>query len=226
MHILIVEDKKSLSKVLKTSLEEKGHTVILAFDGLDGLAQAETNHFDIMVLDIMLPGIDGLEVIRRLRKGKHQLPVMALTARDTVGDIVAALDLGVDDYLTKPFAMAEFMARLRAVARKGPSVQDVKLEVADLVLDSASGQVSRSGVPLALTRTQFALLEYFMRRAGRVLTRESIIERIWSDNPDIEANTLEVFIRSLRAKIDVDREESLIKTIRGVGYRMDAENNA
>jgi len=226
VHILIVEDKKSLSKVLKTSLEEKGHTVILAFDGLDGLAQAETNHFDIMVLDIMLPGIDGLEVIRRLRKGKHQLPVMALTARDTVGDIVAALDLGVDDYLTKPFAMAEFMARLRAVARKGPSVQDVKLEVADLVLDSASGQVSRSGVPLALTRTQFALLEYFMRRAGRVLTRESIIERIWSDNPDIEANTLEVFIRSLRAKIDVDREESLIKTIRGVGYRMDAENNA
>ena len=223
MHILIVEDKKSLSKVLKTSLEEKGHTVVLSFDGLDGLAQAETNHFDIMVLDIMLPGIDGLEVIRRLRKGKRQLPVLALTARDTVGDIVAALDLGVDDYLTKPFAMAEFMARLRAVARKGPSVQDVRLEVADLVLDSASGQVSRSGVQLALTRTQFSLLEYFMRRAGHVLTRESIIERIWSDNPDIEANTLEVFIRTPRTKIDVDRDESLIKTVRGVGYRMDAE---
>ncbi len=223
MHVLIVEDKKSLSKVLKTSLEEKGHTVVLSFDGLDGLAQAETNHFDIMVLDIMLPGIDGLEVIRRLRKGKRQLPVLALTARDTVGDIVAALDLGVDDYLTKPFAMAEFLARLRAVARKGPSVQDVRLEVADLALDTASGQVSRSGVQLALTRTQFSLLEYFMRRAGHVLTRESIIERIWSDNPDIEANTLEVFIRTLRAKIDVDRDESLIRTVRGVGYRMDAE---
>ena len=223
MHILIVEDKRSLSKVLKTSLEEKGHTVVLSFDGLDGLAQAETNHFDIMVLDIMLPGIDGLEVIRRLRKGKRQLPVLALTARDTVGDIVAALDLGVDDYLTKPFAMAEFLARLRAVARKGPSVQDVRLEIADLALDTASGQVSRSGVQLALTRTQFSLLEYFMRRAGRVLTRESIIERIWSDNPNIEANTLEVFIRTLRAKIDVDRDESLIKTVRGVGYRMDAE---
>ena len=223
MHILIVEDKKSLSKVLKTSLEEKSHTVVLSFDGLDGLAQAETNHFDVMVLDIMLPGIDGLEVIRRLRKGKRQLPVLALTARDTVGDIVAALDLGVDDYLTKPFAMAEFLARLRAVARKGPSVQDVRLEIADLVLDTASGQVSRSGVQLALTRTQFTLLEYFMRRAGHVLTRESIIERIWSDNPDIEANTLEVFIRTLRAKIDVDRDESLIRTVRGVGYRMDAE---
>ena len=223
MHILIVEDKKSLFKALKTSLEEKGHTVVLAFDGLDGLAQAETGHFDIMVLDIMLPGIDGLELIRRLRKGKHQLPVLALTARDTVGDIVAALDLGVDDYLTKPFAMAEFMARLRAVARKGPSVQDVRLEVADLVLDSATGQVSRSGVQLTLTRTQFALLEYFMRRAGHVLTRESIIERIWSGNPDIEANTLEVFIRTLRAKIDVNRKASLITTIRGVGYRMATE---
>ena len=223
MHILIVEDKKSLSKALKTSLEEKGHTVVLAFDGLDGLAQAETGLFDIMVLDIMLPGIDGLEVIRRLRKGKHQLPVLALTARDTVGDIVNALDLGVDDYLTKPFAMAEFMARLRAVARKGPSVQDIRLEVADLVLDSASGQVSRSGVQLTLTRTQFALLEYFMRRAGHVLTRESILERIWSGNPEIEVNTLEVFIRTLRAKIDIDRKASLITTIRGVGYRMDAE---
>ena len=223
MHVLIAEDKKSLSRALKMSLEEKGHTVVLAFDGLDGLAQAETGHFDIMVLDIMLPAIDGLEVIRRLRNGKHQLPVLALTARDTVGDIVAALDLGVDDYLTKPFAMAEFMARLRAVARKGPSVKEVRLEVADLVLDSASGQVSRSGVQLTLTRTQFALLEYFMRRAGHVLTRESIIERIWSGNPEIEANTLEVFIRTLRAKIDVDRKASLITTIRGVGYRMDAE---
>jgi DNA-binding response OmpR family regulator len=223
VHILIVEDKKILAKTLKTSVEEKGHSVVLAFDGLDGLSHAEAGRFDVMVLDIMLPGIDGFEVIRRLRKGKHQLPVLALTAKDTVGDIVTALDLGVDDYLTKPFAMAEFMARLRAVARKGPSVQDVKLEVADLVLDSEGGQVTRSGVPLSLTRTQFALLEYLMRRAGHVLTRDAIIDRIWSDNPDIEANTLEVFIRTLRAKIDVDREESLIKTVRGVGYRMDAE---
>lgn len=222
LHILIVEDKRSLARTLKTSLEEKGHTVVLAFDGLDGLSHAEADRFDVMVLDIMLPGIDGFEVIRRLRKGKHQLPVLALTARDTVGDIVTALDLGVDDYLTKPFSMAEFMARVRAVARKGP-VQDVKLEVADLVLDSASGQVTRSGVPLSLTRTQFALLEYLMRRAGHVLTRDAIIERIWSDNPDIEGNTLEVFIRTLRAKIDVDRDESIIKTVRGVGYRMDRE---
>ena len=168
--------------MLKTSLEEKGHSVVLAFDGLAGLSYAETDRFDVMVLDIMLPGIDGLEVIRRLRKQKHLVPV----------------------------------------ARKGPSVQEIRLKVADLVLDPASGRVSRLGTPLSLTRTQFALLEYFMRRAGHVLTREAIIERIWSDNPDIESNTLEVFIRSLRSKIDVDRTESLIKTVRGVGYRMEA----
>ena len=208
--------------MLKKSLEEKGHTVVLAFDGLEGLAHAETGRFDVMVLDIMLPGIDGLEVIRRLRKAKRLLPVLALTARDTVGDIVSALDLGVDDYLTKPFAMAEFMARLRAVARKGPAVQEVTLEVADLTLDPVSGEICRNGAPLSLTRKQSALLEYLMRRAGHVLTREAIIERIWSDKPEIESNTLEVFIRALRVKIDAGREESLIKTIRGVGYRLDA----
>jgi DNA-binding response OmpR family regulator len=223
VHILIVEDKRSLAKMLKTSLEEKGHTLVLAFDGDEGLAHAETDLFDVMVLDIMLPGIDGLEVIRRLRRGGHQLPVLALTARDTVTDIVAALDLGIDDYLTKPFAMAEFLARLRAVARKGPIVKRVRVQVGDLVLDPANAQVTRAGVPLALTRRQFALLEYLMRRAGHVLTREAILGRIWSDNPDIAPNTLEVFVRSLRMKIDLEREQSLIQTIRGVGYRMDAE---
>ena len=223
MHILIVEDKRSLAKMLKTSLEEHGHTVVLAFDGEEGLAYAETDLFDVVVLDIMLPRIDGLEVVRRLRHGGHLVPVLALTARDTVADIVTTLDLGVDDYLTKPFAMAEFQARLRAVARKGPTVKQLCLQVGDLVLDPESGRVSRRGVPLPLTRRQFALLEYLMRRAGHVLTREVLLERIWSDNPDVAANTLEVFVRSLRIKIDADREQSLIETVRGVGYRMDAK---
>ena len=222
MHVLIVEDKRSLATMLRTSLEEKGHTIVLAFDGEEGLAQAETDLFDVMVLDIMLPRIDGHEVIRRLRRGGHLLPVLALTARDTVADIVAALDLGIDDYLTKPFAMAEFLARLRAVARKGPVVNRVRVQVGDLVLDPESGQISRGGVPLVLTRRQFALLEYLMRRAGHVLPREALLERVWSDNPDISANTLEVFVRALRIKIDTDREQSLIETVRGVGYRMDA----
>ncbi len=223
MHILIVEDKRSLARMLKTSLDEKGHTVVLAHDGIDGLAHAKTDLFDVMILDIMLPGIDGLEVIRRLRHGGHLMPVLALTARDTVADIVAALDLGIDDYLTKPFAMAEFMARLRAVARKGPAVKRVCLQVGDLVLDPEGGLVSRAGLPLVLTRRQFALLEYLMRRAGNVLTREALLERIWSDNPDVTANTLEVFVRSLRVKIDVDRAHSLIETVRGVGYRLGVE---
>lgn len=223
MHILIVEDKRSLASMLQTSLEEKGHTVVLAFDGEEGLTHAETDLFDVAVLDIMLPRIDGLEVIRRLRRGGHMLPVLALTARDTVADIVAALDLGIDDYLTKPFAMAEFLARLRAVARKGPAVKSVCLQVGDLALNPETGQVSRGGVSVALTRRQFALLEYLMRRAGHVLSREALLDRIWSDNPDVAPNTLEVFIRSLRIKIDVDREQSLIETVRGVGYRMDAE---
>ncbi|AXC11603.1 Mycobacterial persistence regulator MprA (Two component response transcriptional regulatory protein) [Acidisarcina polymorpha] len=222
MHILIVEDKHSLANMLRTSLEEKGNTVVLAFEGEEGLAHAESGLFDVMVLDIMLPRMDGLEVIRRLRHKGHLLPVLALTARDTVADIVAALDLGIDDYLTKPFAMAEFLARLRAVARKGPAVKHVDLQVGDLVLDPRSGQVRRGDVLLMLTRRQFALLEYLMRRAGHVLTREALLERIWSDNPDVAANTLEVFIRALRTKIDVDREKSLIETVRGVGYRMDS----
>ena len=222
MHILIVEDQRSLAKMLMTSLEEKGHTVVLAFNGNEGLAHAETDLFDVMVLDVMLPGIDGLEVAQRLRKGGRRLPVLALTARDTVGDIVTALDIGIDDYLTKPFAMAEFLARLRAVARKGPVVQDVQLQVGDLVLDPAVGRVCRAGQPLSLTRRQFTLLEYLMRRAGQVLTREAILERIWSDNPDIATNTLEVFVSALRLKIDVNREQSLIQTVRGIGYRMDS----
>ena len=225
MHILIVEDKQSLALMLKKSLEEKGHSVLLAFDGLEGLAQAQSGLFDVMVLDMMLPRLDGLEVIRRLRMDKHQLPTLALTARDTVGDIVKALDLGVDDYLTKPFAMAEFVARLRSVARKGPSVQPVKLEVADLTLDPVSGSVSLRGEPLPLTRTEFALLELLMRRAGQIVTRDTILERVWSNNPDIESNTLEVFIRTLRAKIDAGREVSRIKTLRGRGYRLDAGGN-
>ena len=226
MHILIVEDRKSLALMLKKGLEEKGHSAVVALDGLSGLAHAETGGFDAVVLDLMLPGIDGHEVIRRLRADKHQVPVLALTARDTVGDIVTTLDLGVDDYLTKPFAMAEFMARLRAVARKGPTVQHVRLEVADLVLDPVRGEITRAGTPVALTRTEYVLLEFLMRRAGHVLSRDAIMERVWGGNVEIEDNTLEVFIKTLRAKIDGDREVKLIQTVRSVGYRLRAEVEA
>jgi len=220
MHVLIVEDKKNLALMLKKGLEEKSHSAVVAFDGRDGLALAESGEFDAIVLDLMLPGMDGFEVVRRLRSAKNRVPVLVLTARDTVGDIVATLDLGVDDYLTKPFAMAEFMARLRAVARRGPAVRGVRLEVADLVLDPATAEVTRGGALVALTRTEYMLLECLMRRANHVLSRDSIIERVWGSGAEIEGNTLEAFIKSLRAKIDNDREIKLIQTVRGVGYRL------
>lgn len=223
MHVLIVEDKKNLALMLKKALEEKSHSAVVAFDGVTGLAHAESGQFDVIVLDLMLPRMDGFEVVRRLRASKNPVPVLVLTARDTIGDMVSTLDLGVDDYLTKPFAVAEFMARLRAVARRGPAIQGVRLEVADLMLDPATGEVKRGGTLVALTRTEYLLLEFFMRRANQVLSRDSIIERVWGLAADIEENTLEAFIKSLRAKIDHDREPKLIQTVRGVGYRLAAE---
>jgi len=222
VHVLIVEDKRSLALMLKKGLEETNDSAVVSFDGHTGLAHAETEQFDAIVLDLMLPGIDGFEIVRRLRSSKNRVPVLVLTARDTVHDIVATLDLGVDDYLTKPFAMAEFRARLRAVVRRGPAIQGVRLEVADLVLDPSTGEVTRGGSPVTLTRTEYLLLEYLMRRANYVLSRDSIIERVWGNNADIEENTLEAFVKNLRAKIDNDREPKLIQTVRGVGYRLKA----
>jgi DNA-binding response OmpR family regulator len=222
VHVLIVEDKKSLALMLKKGLEETNDSVVVAFDGRSGLTHAETEQFDAIVLDLMLPGIDGFEIVRSLRSANNRVPVLVLTARDTVHDIVATLDLGVDDYLTKPFAMAEFRARLRAAVRRGPAIQRVRLEVADIVLDLATGEVTRGGTPVALTRTEYILLEYLMRRVNFVLSRNSIIERVWGNDADIEENTLEAFIKSLRAKIDNNREPKLIQTVRGVGYRLKA----
>jgi DNA-binding response OmpR family regulator len=220
VHILIVEDKKNLARMLKKALEEKNHSAVIAFDGTTGLLHAASGQFDAIVLDLMLPGIDGTEVVRRLRAAKNRVPVLVLTARDALSDRVATLDLGVDDYLTKPFALAEFMARLRALVRRGPAILDVRLEVADLVLDPSTGEVTRGGSPLALTRTEFRLLEYLMRRVGHVLTRAAIIERVWGPTATIEENTVEAFIRNVRTKVDKDRDLKLIQTVRGLGYRL------
>jgi DNA-binding response OmpR family regulator len=224
MHILIVEDKKNLARMLKKALEEKNHSAVITFDGATGLTRAEGGEFDAIVLDLMLPGIQGTEIVRRLREAKNRVPILVLTARDTISDMVATLDLGVDDYLTKPFALAEFMARLRAVVRRGPATQDVRIEVADLILDPSTGEVARGGSLLALTRTEFLLLEYLMRRAGHVLTRASIIERVWGSTADIEENTVEAFIRNLRVKVDKDHDRKLIHTVRGLGYRLSKGN--
>jgi DNA-binding response OmpR family regulator len=170
----------------------------------------------------MLPDTDGFTVAETLRRKKNQVPILVLTARDTVGDMVKALDLGADDYLTKPFALAEFMARVRALTRRGPILQPKLLTCGDVTLDPKSCEVRRGDQVVSLTKTEYALLEFFMRRPSRVLSRSTIILGVWGPDATVEENTLEAFIRLLRAKIDVNREEKLIQTIRGFGYRLHA----
>lgn len=220
MRVLIIEDEKRMALLLKKALEEKNHLAVTAFTGNDGLSTALESNFDVIVLDLMLPGVDGFGIARKLRGAGDKTPILVLTARDAVADIVEGLDLGVDDYLTKPFALAEFMARLRAVARRGPADREPRLTVADLVLDPASGEVCRSDRIITLTKTEYSLLEFLMRRAGRVLTRDAIIEGVWGHSAEIEDNTLEAYIKRLRAKVDSGYELKLIQTVRGFGYRL------
>jgi DNA-binding response OmpR family regulator len=220
MHILVIEDTKNLAQVLKQGLEERGHTVTMAFDGATGLAHTETADFDAVILDLMLPRMDGTEVIRRMRAADNITPVLALTARDTVQDIIAGLDRGFDDYLTKPFAITELMARLRAIVRRQEPKKKLLLQVADLTLDPVSGGIKRGDESINLTRTELLLLEYMMRRADAVLTRTALIERVWGHNAEIGENTLEAFIRTLRTKVDANHPTKLIHTVRGVGYRL------
>ena len=218
MRILIVEDEKKMAAVLKKGLEAENHRVALAFDGRDGLELASTMEFDVVVLDLMLPVIDGFEVARRLRKNDNQTPILMLTARDAAPDIVKGLDLGADDYLTKPFAFEVFLARLRSVARRGSTPRPTILRIGDLVLNPASHQVTRGEQEIHLSPTEFRLLELLMRRAGRVVRRDTIVEAVWDFDHDVEENTLDTFIRLLRSKVDRDQDHKLIQTVRGVGY--------
>lgn len=218
MQILIVEDEKKMAAVLKQGLEAENHRVTLAYDGRSGLDLAETTEFDVVVLDLMLPVIDGFEVARRLRSGRNHTPILMLTARDAVPDIVKGLDLGADDYLTKPFSFDVFLARLRSVARRGSAPRPTVLQVDDLVLDPASHQVTRGEREVHLSPTEFRLLELLMRRSGRVVPRDAIVEAVWDFDHDVEENTLDTFIRLLRSKIDREHDRKLIQTVRGIGY--------
>jgi DNA-binding response OmpR family regulator len=220
MWVLVVEDENRMAELLKKGLEEEGHSVAVAHDGRDGLAMAQAQSFDAIVLDIMLPGIDGYEVTRRLRASRVRTPVLMLTARDATPDIVNGLNTGADDYLTKPFAFDEFLARLRAVSRRGPVPQPVRLEVADLVLDPATHEVARGNRRIALTRTEFKLLELLMRRAGTVVSRDAIIDAVWGFDETVESNTVDAFIKLLRGKIDNSHRRKLLHTVRGFGYSL------
>lgn len=218
MRVLIVEDEKKMAAVLKKGLEADNHRVTLAFDGRSGLELAASLEFEVVVLDLMLPVIDGFEVARRLRKNDKQTPILMLTARDAVPDIVKGLDLGADDYLTKPFSFEVFLARLRSVARRGSAPRPTVLRVDDLVLDPASHQVTRGEREIHLSPTEFRLLELLMRRSGRVVPRDAIVEAVWDFDHDVEENTLDTFIRLLRSKIDREHDHKLIQTVRGIGY--------
>jgi len=218
MHVLIVEDEKKMASLLKKGLEEENHSVTLAFDGRTALDMAQGLEFDAIVLDLMLPGVDGFEVARRLRKCGNETPILILTARDAVPDVVKGLDIGADDYMTKPFSFEEFLARLRSVSRRGAAPRPAVLQVGDLVLDPAAHQVTRAGEEIYLSRTEFRLLELLMRRAGRVVARNTIVQAVWSEDDDVEENTLDAFISLLRNKVDRDHKVKLIQTVRGTGY--------
>jgi DNA-binding response OmpR family regulator len=218
MQVLVVEDERRMAELLRQGLEEEGHSVVLAGNGRDGLAMAESHPFDAIVLDVMLPGMDGFSVARKLRAARNQTPILMLTARDATEDLVAGLNLGADDYLVKPFAFDVLLARLRAVSRRGPIPQPVPLRVRDLTLNPASREVTRHGRRIALTRTEYSLLELLIRRAGRVVSRDNLIEAVWGFDSEVRSNTLDAFIRLLRDKVDALGETKLIHTVRGVGY--------
>jgi DNA-binding response OmpR family regulator len=216
--LLVIEDEESMGELLRRGLEEENHTVILARDGIEGLHAAESCNVDAIVLDVMIPGLNGLEVTRRLRAAGRQVPILMLTARDAPADIVRGLDAGADDYLTKPFPLQVLLARLRALSRRTDRPSQPTLRVADLVLDPASHEVTRGGSAIVLTTTEFRLLEFLMRRAGRVCSRAAIIEGVWGFDRDVQANTVDAFIRLLRTKLQTGPSASLIHTIRGYGY--------
>ncbi len=223
MRILYVEDDNRMRALVRRGLTEEGHSVLAVADAEAALDQALASPFDAMVLDVMLPDRSGIEIVRELRARGGATPVLMLTARDTQADVVAGLDAGADDYLTKPFAFDVLLARLRALARRAPLQHGGALTFGDLVLDPATHTVRRAGGTIALTPTEFRLLECLLRRAGRVVTRRTLIESLWGFERDVEANTLDAFIRLLRQKIDRPGQPPLINTVRGVGYRLGDE---
>jgi DNA-binding response OmpR family regulator len=218
MKLLIVEDEARMASLLHKGLTEEGHTATCAADGAEGLELAKVYDFDVIILDIMMPKVSGYELARRLRTENIRTPILMLTARDAVPDIVRGLDLGADDYMTKPFSFEELLARLRAVKRRALAAQDITMRVGDLILDPASREVLRDHHRIALTRTEYNLLERLIYRAGKVVSRRSLIESVWGFDRDIEENTLDAFMHLLRGKVDPPGQPKLIHTVRGVGY--------
>lgn len=222
MHILVVEDEQRLATLLRRVLAAERHVVDIASDGPTGLDLAASESYDLVILDLMLPGMDGLDVCRALRASKIWVPILMLTARGALEDRVAGLDVGADDYLVKPFAMQELLARVRALLRRGRAPEtETQLRVADLTLDLLRHEARRGERVIELTAKEFALLEYLMRHPGQVLTRTQIIDHVWRYDLDALSNVVDIYIHYLRNKIDRGFPRSLISTVRGVGYRIE-----
>jgi DNA-binding response OmpR family regulator len=220
VQILVVEDEPRMAGLLRQGLNEEGHRATVARDGMEGLSVAQSFPFDVIILDVTLPRMDGLTMARRLREASIRTPVLMLTARDAISDVVKGLDSGADDYLTKPFSFEVLLARVRALGRRGPIAQPICYQFADLRLDSSTREVTRDGTSLHLTPREYSLLELLIRNAGRVVTRDSILDSVWGFDSEVAENTVEAFVRLLRNKVDLPFNPKLIHTIRGIGYSL------
>ena len=224
MRVLVIEDEPGVASFLKKGLREASYAVDLADNGVDGLHLASTENYDAIVLDLMLPGKDGFTLLRELRGKGSTTPVICLTARDAVTDRIKGLDLGADDYLSKPFSFSELLARIRALLRRGQALSGNPIVVGDLTIDVLARDVTRGGKRIDLSPNEYALLEYLSRNAGQVLTRTMILEHVWDMNQDPMTNVVDVHINRLRKKVDSGHETPLIHTIRGVGYVLRASD--
>jgi two-component system, OmpR family, copper resistance phosphate regulon response regulator CusR len=220
LRILLVEDQSEAAAVLAKGLREQSHAVDIAADGEDALYQATINDYDLIVLDLLLPRVGGIEVCSTLRSSGATVPILMLTARDAVSDRVRGLDAGADDYLTKPFDLHELLARIRALARRGPALQPERFEIADLLIDPRARSVWRAGKPIELTTKEYALLDFLARHVNQVVGRAAIAEHVWDESFDPFSNLIEVYIQRLRRKIDDDRTSKLLRTVRGEGYML------
>ncbi|MEE2987732.1 MAG: response regulator transcription factor [Nitrospinota bacterium] len=220
MRLLVIEDEKKVASFVKKGLEEETYVVDVAYDGEEGLLLAQQGEYDLIILDLMLPVLDGLEVLSRLRAGKNDVPIILLTAKDSVEEKVTGLNKGADDYLTKPFAFSELMARIRVLLRRGKAETKTELQIDNLTLDLVSHKVKRNGEEIELTGKEYSLLEYFLRNQGKVLTRTMIAEHVWDYNFDTFTNVIDVYVNHLRKKIDKNYPKKLLHTLRGVGYIM------